>query len=652
MNRFRIAFVSALTSAFALQACNEEPQSAEPSAAQPVAPSIAQSESPEAPVAREPRLVIQSIQRLDGLGEEGGAQGNRDGETPLIRIKPNSGAELSPNNGTNVFPDHLPFYVRCLPGSNGKTYKIAFTVTDSFDGPNAASDPQELTVTCNGCQGDSTCTAGDTNSHCVCNGTCSASNRGDCACKVGYYQQTTETADDGKCIACSTQLAANHHCDTSVASYVTCDADGSQPKCHRCIPDYYVNNDACSGCRTITHCDTTNCDGTKSTDAECIQCSPNYYITDTGDCSLCSTSAALHCRSDATNHFSTCDGLTHGNAYCKSCAANYYLNTGNTPQSCDACSTWQELHCKGSGADAYTGCSAGSEANTAHCVACENGFYAQGSGASLVCKGCGANDDTASTAPTGCTAWTCEVNGSNKTNKCTACDNTHYLQGNACVAASECASGTYADDTTHQCESCQANSNANAKHCATYTCTRENKSTALCTSCSGELYLQGNACVAASDCASGTYADSTTHQCEACQASSSASSKHCVTYTCTRGNKSTALCTSCDGVSYYLSGNSCLNCATQSSLHCSQNGFHACTSTTNAYCTQCASGYYDADSSSSFDCQSCQVTDCAECTAARKCTRCNQGQVINSGQTCCYISGCQNYGNTECECLD
>ena len=668
MNRFSVAFVSALT-ALALQACEEEPQPSSKPAVSESAKIALDVAAPEvaAPEAK-PQLQIQKIVRLDGLGE---GTGTRGGASIPVSIKlrdplpddvtnndvTNEGAGAgtvtlaNPGGSQNAY---LPFDIRCLPESEGHTYKITFTVTDSFgsDDEHGQSEPQELTITCSGCSGNGTCHGGDPNSHCGCAGNensatnCNGGETSHCVCNTGYYQQATNDEHDGVCDVCvdnfdayhckdgikvactakNTDLSCNdcathytgsachdtclsllpttgdkpHHCKDVTYETVTCNQNGENLKCTRqCDVGYYgdICNEACKNVSTVhAQCDTTSVENVScAKDGSypiCLRCNPNYYKNGSGGCIVCQSSTVLHC-----DGYEACDPTsTTDTAHCTSCASGYY-NSSTAPSTvtCTPCPQINDCN-------VVVTCSKDSNSRCTQCTSDHHRVAATG--------------DAPDTCPA-CKTWGelhcqsadkyvgCEAGATSDTAHCTECDTAHHYYK------------LYSDSTQF---TCVLYSDAQV---------------------SGKYVKEG---VWSSSCGDGYYISDTTHRlCSRC-------SDSCATCSGSAGH-----CLSCKANSSYpfLSGNSCIACPGRCS---SCNGSSSCTGCKTGYqgltCSQCSSGYFNAGSSSSPDCQSCQVTDCAECTAARKCTRCNQGQVINSGQTCCYISGCQTYGNTVCECLD
>ncbi len=653
MNRFRIAFVSALTSAFALQACNEEPQSAEPSAAQPVAPSIAQSESPEAPVAREPRLVIQSIQRLDGLGEEGGAQGNRDGETPLIEVKlhkplPSDEIEnadvtedaahakvMLANPAVNGKNQYLPFDIDCKPGSAGKTYRITFTVEDSFGGSGEHGvDAGVLTVECQGCTDHTSCGANTpfcradvnsnpetksctacadnpechsvtANSSCLDTGACGSCDNnckdeyshcvsGDCVCNTGYYQPSS-----GACSECD----GIDHCASGQLTCTKITSGKTDSKCGQCSGGFLLSGDqtSCTQCNSgANQCD--SCDGTKT----CQHCNDGYY----GNTCSSNCTAVASCAQTVT-----CS--SNANSRCSVCLSTHLLVKANDDTHADSC-----VLC-GSGGAANCATCGGTDA----CTQCKNGYRnSTCTEACTAASGAHCADDVSGNHQYKC-------NQNNTGYECISCA-TGYWDGNGggkiCGVACTNQSSTHCnnlnlatcDKTSGEIGSCGAN------NCqAGWTGTK-------CDACNtaGGYYqrpLDGGGFECVLSCGNDFYVSDTTHKiCSRCSDAITNCSQ------CSSGS----VCTSCSGGKQPVnSGSMCCSAISSCSTY-----------NTSCKCQSCSDGK-SAVNSGELCCSA--ITSCSTYNSSCKCQSCSDGKsAVNSGELCCSaITSCSTY-NSSCKC--
>jgi len=235
---------------------------------------------------------------------------------------------------------------------------------------------------------------------------------------------------------------------------------------------------------------------------------------------------------------------------------------------------------------------------------CINGSYPNSS--ALTCSAC----------PSSCALCSASSN-------CSKCSPTFYLYGLACV--SSCPNGTLADNLTSSCKNCNS-------PCST--CSQSVNSCTSCDQTNVTLYLLNSSCVIGSSCSSGTYPNSSTFTCAACN-------ENCTTCT------SYLVCTSCVSGFYLYSSKTCVNVCPDGWLGVVVNGGGVCQQCTSpcltcsvslSGCTSCLQNLTTAlflDGSSCVEAPFCHNGTYAN-TTNFKCTTCSAqcSSCVNSSTYC------------------
>ncbi len=660
--------IAALLYALALSACEpiaDDPATPSP---QPQAPDVTGSKqpAPEGGPATMPAPPVVSIKRLDGTG-------NLRAVTDEVKVSPTSPQQLANPSATGA-NSYKNFDIQCLEGSAGNTYKIDFTVTDSFGAANEhASDTKTLTVTCNGCNDSNPCATSDF---------CNASKQTCEACPP-----TCGGNCDGKttCTACNDGWYGGHcenACGTVSGSHCKADDTSTDPDTHYYACDKNkttVRNWHCTECAAGWHSTTSNKEckaacanknGTNCTDTalETAICDRDSSGTQTYDgnilsCEGCvdgwySQKCNFSCKQPTgSQHCSTEGGTRH--YQCKQ-----YADDDHTDWQCTACAAgW---HNTTSQKDCSTACTNSTGTSGPHCAAPNNATCDRNSngqqttdGTIINCNGLCSTGYYGITCNTPCanstttsgphcatpTAATCDRNSSNQLTT----DGTITNCNGACI------DGWYDADCD---QSCRAHNTSNIVHCtdaATVTCDQNGGGNPVCSACN-----------------TGYYNGAHTNCTDECP--NTASQGHCsdsAHTVCNISSGNTISCTACDN--HYYNAGSDNKCSTAcSSLiqtginHCSNSANATCTSNSTLKCNGCESTAYTGDkcdacasnyyrkpgtgstftcvsscgdgyyqNSGNHTCTACTVSNCKTCSPATQCTACTGGLVPNDDGTAC-----------------
>ncbi len=649
--------IAALLYALALSACEpiaDDPATPSP---QPQAPDVTGSKqpAPEGGPATMPAPPVVSIKRLDGTG-------NLRAVTDEVKVIPPDSQEIADPGSV----DSLEYKIKCNAWSAGNTYKIDFTVTDSFnhpDGP-AGSDKETLTVTCEDCSkgtaaqpkcSDTTnfcktlsdsstppntthyCDACPANCGGNCNGTTSCT-----LCNIGYYNKGTQTD-------CSTPCPGTNgkHCEdvAHTACHLT---SGATESCTACAPGYH-NTSSKTDCSTAcvnsasTHCANVanaTCDrdssGNQTTNGTIINCNGfclnGFYgetcgsncanNTNTSEGPQCQNVRNATCDRNSEGTLTTdgtiinCNGRCNAGFYGTTCSSKCANGSTSGPHcadttiaTCDSPTSGTITNCNGScidgwyGTDCAQSCRTHNSGSIGNCTATATVTCAQNGGGNPVCSEC--KTGYYNNTHTNCTD-ACPNNDGSK-----HCSNPAHtvcnISGGSTISCTACDSHYYNTAGTSTCtQACSNLIQTDINHCANAsnaTCS-DNGSNLNCNSCESNIYT-GDAC---DQCASSYYKKYTSYS-----VSTTPRAFNCVN--------------NC-GDGYYA------NSSTQECLKCTS----PCTKCVDnaSKCTACGSNYLLTNNS----CQACSSTNCASCDGSNQCVGCKDGYYGNTCATQC-VTNCK-----------
>lgn len=389
----------------------------------------------------------------------------------------------------------------------------------------------------------------------------------------------------------------------------SCWEDNSPVHCTECIDGFYLVGSECKTCSPV--CKT--CDGAAE---NCKSCPGEQFLKQ----SKCLQTCGLGWFPDASdynnckvcpNECIQCNTATS----CNSCKNGYYINIDK----CLPCDT-NCVTCTATSTKCLS-CTSSLYLRNFQCVAsCGAGYYEI---PGKICNQC----------PPGCTTCT--------SSECQSCDSGFKKKGNIC--ANPCGVGWY--DAGIDCQQCDAKcetcitSPSNCLSCKAgkamippacpdcqSPCVTCSGTTTECTSCGGVTFLNGNICLAAENCPTGTYA--TNNICDNCDPSCE---------TCVDTSKKCLTCHS----PKVISGSECVAVCPEK--------FHqvgsfccpvSCSSCTNSEtCVSCLDGFYNKEGS----CLDCSE-NCQTCVDFDKCLTCKLGNVLQ-GTTCTEACSLGFYSN-------
>lgn len=323
------------------------------------------------------------------------------------------------------------------------------------------------------------------------------------------------------CTQCNSLHSLNY--DSFGATYVCtscniayCDHCNTANTCTTCATGYQLANNQCFGCG-LAKC--SWCAGCLVGGGSCPGCSPTLYLynsTCSSDCPTGTYKEASNCTcQDCADGCRECYGA--GLEKCTSCtnssSSDVYFKVPNRDICTTNCSNFYygveqynlcepcHISCKTCSLDPLN-CSACRNVsgivyysdNSTCVVACPEGYY--GKPSDNTCDFC-ADECKACYGPTTSECTKCKINDTSV--------RFYKLYGSdECVE--ECSAGTFPHNSTNTCKPCDSE------------CKTCEGSSSNCTSCGRvngvELFLENNTCVAT--CASGTYMNSTSDQCEQC----------------------------------------------------------------------------------------------------------------------------------------
>ncbi|KAJ6572174.1 insulin-like growth factor binding protein [Mycena capillaripes] len=417
---------------------------------------------------------------------------------------------------------------------------------------------------------------------CASSGICTAA--GTCTCSAGFTGSSCETCAPGffgpGCAACPSGCAK---CDDGLTGSGRClvTTPPNAPASCNCVNGVCGANGSC----TCTTGFTTATNGTA-----CSQCAPGFFLTSTGDCSICQIG---------------CTACTDGTGVCTACKSGFTLDA-NDRTKCDA-----------------------PPSITSSGTLCPPGAFSDGTN----CTPCSASCKT-------CTAGT--------SNDCVECAAGTYLLNGACVSADAngvCAGSLLiADNNKLECDSC-------GSKCTS--CKIPNFSSIStvnqlqCTGCVPGFFLSNGKCVPS--CPSGQFVSPqdnlTCTACDSSCASCTGSATFCLTCASNQLAASGKCVSTCPGNTFSSTG-SCLTCHPDCST-CSGASFNQCTSCpssrpvlTNGRCLPTCSKtqFFDPTSSTCLPCDE----SCSSCSGSgpSQCLACSSSdQVLRAGT--CVAAACQ-----------
>ncbi|KAJ7676455.1 insulin-like growth factor binding protein [Mycena rosella] len=417
---------------------------------------------------------------------------------------------------------------------------------------------------------------------CASSGICTAA--GTCTCAAGFTGASCETCAAGffgpGCAACPAGCAK---CDDGLTGSGRCLVStpvGAPASCN-CVNGVCGANGSC----TCTTGFTTAANGTA-----CSQCAPGFFLTSTGDCSICEIG---------------CTSCSDGTGVCTACKTGFTLDA-NDRTKCNA-----------------------PPSITSSGTLCPPGAFSDGTN----CTPCSGSCQT-------CTAGT--------SNDCIECAAGTYLFNGACVSADAngvCAgSSLIADNNKLECDSCGSKCTA---------CKIPNFSAVStvnqlqCTGCVPGFFLSNGNCV--ESCPSGTFVSSQDNlTCTACDSSCTTctgSATFCLSCASNQLAASGKCVATCPANTFSASG-SCLTCHPDCAS-CSGASFNQCSSCppsrpvlTNGRCLPTCSKtqFFDPTSSTCITCDA----SCSSCSGSgpSQCLACaSADQVLRVGT--CVAAACQ-----------
>ncbi|KAJ7669429.1 TNFR/NGFR cysteine-rich region family protein [Mycena polygramma] len=417
---------------------------------------------------------------------------------------------------------------------------------------------------------------------CASSGICTAA--GTCTCAAGFTGSSCETCASGffgpGCAACPSGCSK---CDDGITGSGRClnATVANAPASCNCVNGVCGANGSC----TCTTGFTTAANGTA-----CSQCAAGFFLTSTGDCSICEIG---------------CTACADGTGECTACKSGF-TQDANDKTKCNA---------PASTTSSGTVCPPGAFADGANCTPC-----------SPSCQTC-----TAGTS-----------------NDCVQCASGTYLFNGACVSADAngvCAgSALIADNNKLECDSC----GSKCTSCKIPNFTSISTVNQLqCTGCVPGFFLSNGKCVAS--CPSGTFVSPQDNlTCTACDSSCTTctgSATFCLTCASNQLVASGKCVATCPSNTFSSSG-SCLNCHPDCAS-CSGASFNQCSSCpssrpvlTNGRCLPTCSKtqFFDATSSSCLPCDA----SCSSCSGSgpSQCLACSSSsQVLRAGT--CVAAACQ-----------
>ncbi|KAJ7150880.1 TNFR/NGFR cysteine-rich region family protein [Mycena crocata] len=419
---------------------------------------------------------------------------------------------------------------------------------------------------------------------CASSGICTAA--GTCTCAAGFTGASCESCASGffgpGCAACPSGCAK---CDEGLTGSGRClvTTPANAPASCNCVNGVCGANGSC----TCTTGFVTAGNGTA-----CSQCAPGFFLTSTGDCSICEIG---------------CTACTAGTGVCTACKTGFTLDANDRTK----CTPPQSTTSSG------TVCPPGAFSDGTNCAPC--------SGSCKTCTGGTSND-------------------------CIQCAAGTYLLNGACVTADAngvCAgSSSIADNNKNECDSC-------GSKCTS--CKIPNFSSVStvnqlqCTGCVPGFFLSNGKCV--DSCPTGTFVspqDNVT--CTACDSSCTTctgSATFCLSCASNQLAASGKCVATCPGNTFSASG-SCLTCHPDCAS-CSGASFNQCSSCppsrpvlTNGRCLPTCSRtqFFDATSSTCLSCDD----SCASCSGSgpSQCLACSRGDQVLRAGTCVAASCTQS----------
>ena len=494
-----------------------------------------------------------------------------------------------------------------------------------------------------------------------------------CACAAGKYyagglntckpcDASCQTCDDGTsdgCLTCPTgyqlyQGSCYHSC-TSTQYLTTTDFS-----CASC-------NSLCKTCTGPSAADCTSCSTANLVNGVCT-CPSGYYVTTYGGCAQCDSSCK-ECSGSAATQCTMCNNamiLQSGQCLCPT---GFYRCA--TPSSCLTCNETCQ-GCSGPSANQCTSCQNNLVLTSQQRCECPSNMYYYSQNVSCLpcsplcssCTGTGTNknectsckNNLALTADSTCgcgSGWylntstatcvscdkSCQECTGPSASECSSCSSAWYnLNNGRCVCAGgaggcQCPSDKYYDAGASMCRDCDASCAECSGH-----------SSQNCTACATDFSLYLGECVcqqSTCQCASGTYFDTPSGTCKACnddcQECSGLTSNEC---TSCKNNlaipsgSSSGVCTCGDGMFLDLVAGMCLACSSTCKT---------CSGPASTQCLQCSSGatlssgscicnvglYFDQHTA---ECLSCDAS-CPICSGPERsqCLSCSAGQILDNG---------------------
>ena len=456
---------------------------------------------------------------------------------------------------------------------------------------------------------------------------------GTCSCKPGNY------STGGLLPIC---LECDSSCDNCTgAGPNNCSScpTGSFLYDKVCYPDCATSEYFDEATLTCKSCDPSCLTCSDSTASSCLSCASGTVVSGSCVCGngeykdgsyICQACAETckECSGGLATDCTDCDtGMTLGGDGQCTCDAGTYL-VSSPSVSCEACNTVCD-GCSGPLASDCTACVNNLESISGEC-GCPAGKYF----------------DSASRSCLDCDSLCAECSGGLSTD-CTSCKNNMELDTG--TGECGCPSDTFVDSLS--CTDCDAS-------CATCS----GPSASECTDCPSGFTLVSGECRCSSGCTcpTGTYHDSVSLLCEACDVSCGECSGSLDTE-CTSCKNNMSFDSSsgecgCDSGSYLGSGDyTCYNCDA-SCAECTGGSATECASCKNnmqfdsgAGTCGCLSHWYE--DSSSYTCYECDAT-CAECSggASTECTSCDADRTLDTSNRCLLICSTNEYRAADLSC--
>lgn len=532
------------------------------------------------------------------------------------------------------------------------------------------------------------------------------------SCPIGYYLNSNSLCEEclPNCIDCDnssvcTQCAEKYYlsngvCEKCDESCQTCNDDTNA--CTRCASGYYFNQfkrcikcgDNCDKCLDSTHC--LDCateffvapDGSCSpcadvcfectgpTAADCIECDPGFYLSNSlkkcfkchEACTDCYGPNDYECTKCSPGYFlneKQCVKCEYGCKNCTSttkcieCNEGFYLTRDNCVHCNEGCKSCP------SGVDKCTECLTGfyesnRDGNIVSCSMCPEDCVScsQSDSGDIVCNNCYDGFYLKNEICEKCSS-PCETCTSEKV--CKTCIKGHLLgSDSSCssVCSSSCAT---CENTPDSCTSCKDGFILNGTVCLQCpnnckTCEIEGGSS-YCTSCLDGFYLDKKECFACHEtcatcknqsksscytCHEGYYKDRQnndyTGTCSLC----SSYTTHCAKCTsdCSSSTYCSFSCNECD-YGYYFANNRCQSC---------HSTCKTCDGPSDQNCVDCTDDYFLQDGK----CVSCD-SSCQTCKgSSTNCTSCKSHQYLENGKCLECDDSCIDCidGNTCTKCAD